>query len=675
MARYGRKKFEPVSSSQSPRMADLTVGDYANGMPNIRLGEMFKSLSKQLPWMIILLIIGSAVAFHLTKDLKRVYSGHGNILVQLGEEHTYNPVGQSADGNGLTTTIDTITLTEAALMKNDDVIQEVIGLIAPPLDGSGRNRTNSPAQNKFNKEAFTKINQAKNERDRRDAVMELRRDVGESYSVMPRAKSSVIDVVFKHEDPDIAVATTNAFINSYIQLRRRVYVEGSSEIISDRREATEAQLLQNERAIASFLQKNDIGDFESEQTGLRERTEDLKASLNETRASIAETEAALAQVEDQLRGTAQTIDLYVDDRAQQRVSQAELELRQLMAKYLPTSDPVKQKQTELDELRALQSSYNGRASGGRRVGPNPTHQTLTESRNELAATADSLREREFTQQRQLNSADGKVRKLASLSPAYQNLLRERETLKSRLDSYNSKEQEALVDAQQAEDQAENIKVISWAEFANKGRNMRKWAWLGATAAWGFVLFFIAMIRVFLDPRLYAVPGAVQSIPMSHPIDDMNPAHYPLEDPLQSPIPEPIPAFDPGQPMAPNPYEVQPGVAYSEPAAAYTEPAAYADGNTATAYPQTGAYNRDDYVLYTSHSEAFGSQPMPGDMTAMENPYQSGYAQPNPAYPAQAYDGTGALDINHNPYALGEVQAGSLDDYSGYAPVPTAPPQS
>jgi len=223
---------------------------------------------------------------------------------------------------------------------------------------------------------------------------------------------------------------------------------------------------------------------------LRKRTEDLKANLNGTRASIAETEAALALVEDQLRQTPVTIDLYRDDRASQRVSQAELELGQLLAKYLPTSDPVRQKQTELNELRSLQSSYGGKASGGRRVGPNPTHQELTTRRNALAATADSLREREFTQQRQLNSADAKIRKLTALTP----------------ESYNAKEQEALVDAQQAEARAENVKVISRAEFANKGRNMQKLAWLGATLAWGLILFFIAMIRVFLLPALCHSPS-------------------------------------------------------------------------------------------------------------------------------------------------------------------------
>jgi len=381
----------------------------------------------------------------------------------------------------------------------------------------------------------------------------------------------------------------------------------SSEIISDRREATEEQLNQNERALASFLRKNGIGDFESEQTGLRERTEDLKASLNGTRASIAEAEAALAAVEDQLRQTPETIDLYVDDRAQQRVAQAELELRQLMAKYLPTSDPVKQKQTELNELRALQSANGGRASGGRRVGPNTTHQTLMENRNELVAT-----------------------------PAYQNLLRERETLKTRLNSYNAKEQEALVDAQQAEDQAENVKVISFAQYANKGRNMRKWAWLGATAAWGFLLFFIAMIRVFLDPRLYAVPASARVVPMQQStVSDAEPMYPPVQEPLYSPIPEAVPEFNPGQPLAPNPYE--------------TQPAAYSGAHTSGAPFQTGGYDPNNYVHYSSTGDVYGTQP--------------------------AYDGTGALDISHNPYATGEVQAGALEDYANYVLDPNASPQS
>ena len=655
MTKYGRKNFEPVSTTQSPRMGDLTVGDYANGMPNIRLGEMFKSFMRQLFWIAPLFVVGFFVAGWATKDLKRTYTGDGRIMVQLGEEYVYNPIGQTGSGNGLSTTIDTITLTEAGLMKNSKIVQRVLDEIAPPLNPNGANRTNSPAQNKFDREAFNKINQAKNERDRQDAIMELRASVEANYAVMPRPKSSLIDVRFTHIDPDIAVATTNAFIDNYMSFRREIFVEGSSELIGERREATEEQLNSNERAIAKFLKKNGISDFASEQTGLQKRTEDLKSSLNVTRASMAETEAALAQVEDQLRGTPDTIDLFRDDRASQRVAQAELELRQLLAKYLPTSDPVRQKQTELNELKGLLSSYGGKASGGRRVGPNPTHQGLTAQRNTLAASADSLREREFTQQRQLNTADQKIRKLTSLSPEHANLLRERETLKTRLTSYNSKEQEALVDAVQAEDQAENVTEISRAQYASKGRNMRKLAWFGATAAWGIVLFFLAMIRVFLDPRLYAVPDAVQAVSVQQAEVDMMPAH--------NPIPEAVPHYEPPQPYAPPlPDEAQPAAAYAEP-----EP-----------YVQTGYtdYNQpaydDPYAVQANAApyHAQYGQVDPAPAVYAENA-PAAYADLAPAAYADlapaAYAENMAVDVSNNPYASGQIQAGNLSGTSPYAP--------
>ncbi len=657
MAKWGRKNrkgFEPVSAQEQlrplePRMGDLTVGDYANGMPNIRLGEMFKSFFKQMWWVIPLFVLGALGAWYYSLDFKRSYSGDGRILVQFSDDYAYNPVGQSGQNTGLSQTIDTITLTEAAIMKNGEIIDQVIGEMTAA---------------RLAPDAYNKVTGAPNETERKIAWMELRNEVGNAYLVMPRAKSSIIDVSFEHENPDVAVETTNAFIDAYMSFRRQVFVEGSDEVISERRQATEDQLSSNERAIARFLKRNDISDFTSEQDGLRERTEDLKASLNGTRASIAETEAALARVEDQLRQTPETIDLYRDDRAAQRVAQAELELGQLLAKYLPTSDPVRQKQTELNELRALQSTYNGKASGGRRVGPNPTHQELTERRNTLASTADSLREREFTLQRQLNSADAKIRRLTSLNPEYQNLLRERETLNTRLNSYNAKEQEALVDAEQSAVDAENVKVISYAKYPNKGRNMQLLVFAIASFAWGLVLFFIAMIRVFLDPRLYSTPQQVRSPDVRENVADISP----VEAPAYDPIPEPVSPYDPGQPLSPNPYEMPAATAYAE--AGYA-PSGYDQGMT----PQQGQYYAYGAQSYAA-PQADAYAPTAGyDQYGRPQraPFEPGYADPQPT----DFQGSAALDLSHNPYATGQAQAGAFETATGYVdesgrPVPPPP---
>jgi len=99
-----------------------------------------------------------------------------------------------------------------------------------------------------------------------------------------------------------------------------------------------------------------------------------------------------------------------------------------------------------------------------------------------------------------------VRRLTALSPDYATLLRERDTLGERLKSYNAKEQEALVNQQQSESTNENVKVISWPKYPNKGSNTRLLAAAGAIFAWGLTLFMLALLRVFLDPRLYVAPG-------------------------------------------------------------------------------------------------------------------------------------------------------------------------
>ena len=486
------------SQGSTVRKGDLTVSDYAQGVPNIRLSEAVKSFGRQLRWVIPLFIVGVIIAWFLTKDFKRDYTAHGSLMVQLGDEYVYQGVGSQNPQNNLQITSDTITLNELAIIKNPEVIDAVIGQM-----------TSTPAESlRFDEAAEKSIREAgSNQAKIREAQMERRKRVESAFVVMPQPKSSIIQLFYKHEDPAVAVETLNAFMDTYKTFRRSVFVEGSGDIIAQRRIATEQQLNQNERMIANMLDKNNVSDFESEKEGAQKRSEDLKATLNTTRAEIAETEAALAKVEDQLRQTPQTIDLYRDDRASQRIAQAELELGQLLAKYLPNSDPVRQKRAEIEQLRSVQSGYNGQASGGRRVGPNPVFQELATRRNTLQSTADSLREKEFTLQRQLNSADAKVRRLTQLYPEYQNLQRERDTLADRLNTYNAKEQEALINQKQAESNNENVREISRARYAVKGRNLRVLMFALAVLGWGFTLFMIAMARVFLDPRLYTSKSA------------------------------------------------------------------------------------------------------------------------------------------------------------------------
>ena len=632
------------------QIADMTVSDYMTGMPNIRLRSLFKGLMKQILWVIPVFFLGSFAINYLTKDIKRSYRGEGRLLVQIGPEYIYTPIGANASNSGgVSQTPDTIALNEIGIMKNSEIIGQVIGI----MTSARGNLSERQAQDLFNEKAFEKIRAAEASGSKRkieDAYAALHKVVASSYHVTPQPKSSLIDVAFEHEDPEIAVEMTNQFIDAYRVYRREVFVEGSEDTISERRDETEKQLKSNELKIAAFLERNNISDFDSEQNGLRTRSEALKSELNALRGLMSETESSLATVDDQLRATDETINLYVDDRASQRIAQTELELKQLLAKYLPNSNPVRLKQTELNELKALLSANNGRAAGGRRVGPNPVYQSLLTRRNTLKASADSYREKEFTLQKQLDSAVSKVRQLTKISPEYQNLLRERTTLSAALDTYNARAQEAQVNLAQAEANNENIKVISYASFAIKGQNVGKLIWAGGSLAWALTLMMLALLIVFLNPENFKAPSTERKGPRRSRSTDLDPKKD------QNNIPEPVSPYVPDMPLsATSQSMIQATREYNQGAMQYAQ-----QGSGQMSASQLGvshvpvAYNPSSTDAPSPYNNSAAQHPSngtqqayltPAQQTGTANPYQAAAAPAaTPSTDAMAY-----LDMSNNPY--------------------------
>lgn len=576
MANYG-----PGDGYNSGRN-DLTIGDYANGMPSIRISQIPASFARQIPWMLPAMGIMVAGSWFLTKDIKRNYVADGRVLVQLGSEHVYNPAAGSTN-SGLTITPDQVVQTEVDIIKNSAILETVIHrMISSDLGGE-----------RFAPKAYMKWVNAAPE-DKTDRWNDLIKMVDRSYAVMPKPKSSIVNLQYKHVDGDIAVRTLDAFIEEYEIFRKDKFVSETSGQVSERRIATEQQLKKVDRQIQAILDKNSISDFGTEQDGARKRAEDQRAELNALHGQISAVEAALASTEDRLRQTPATIDLYVDDRASQRLAQAELEKRQLLAKYLPASRAVRQKEAEIAEIRSQISANGGRPAGGRRVGPNTVHQALLTQRNGYQAQADSLREREIVLTSTLNAAVSKVRRLRDLSPTYASLERERTTLEERLRGLNAKEQESLVNQAAQEASSENIKVITRPTTPRKDRNMKKIMFALMSAGSIFTILMLGLLRVFLDPKLYG-PG-------SQPGSRRRKTDRVYDDVYQR-IPDPVPDYTPYQPQP-----AAPAYAPAAAQAAETMPDAY----TANYQPQpvfdSGALFNEQAGAIQSAAPQYASNP-------------------------------------------------------------------
>ncbi len=615
----------------------ITVGDYANGMPNIRLSQIPASFMRQLPWMLPAVIVMIAASWWFTKDIKREYRAEGRILVQIGSEYVYDPASGNAN-TGINITADQITQTEADIIKNSTTIDRVISqlIASPSIGGVGGERFAPKLYEKWVKASPT---------DKADRWNDIVKFVDRSYVVMPKPKSSIVNLQYKHEDGAVAVKALDTFMSAYLDFRNDIFVSELSGIIAEQREVTEEQLGTVERKIQRVLNKNGISEFDSERTGGQKRSETLRTALNTLRGKISAVEAALAASENQLRATPATIDLQIDDRASQRLAQAELERRQLLAKYLPASRPVRAKEAEISEIRAQIRANGGKPAGGRRVGPNTVYQALMTQRNTYQSQADSYREQEITLTAQLNATVGKVKRMRQLNPTYQNLLREKATIEERLKGLNAKEQLALANKQQQDSKSDNIKIITRPSIPRKGRNMRKIMFALTSLGSIFTVLMLALLRVFLDPKLYG-PG-----PGLSTYQDGSEAQEYVQVPYPN-VPESVPEYAASVPEpAYEPYPVEPAYA----------PAAYA---TATPYEDSYSYQEPSYA-----PQEFAS-------------YEA--AQPNMVPPAQA---PAQLDTAANPYFNAEMVAPQYppQEYAGpqgnipvlgtteYAPYPNTQP--
>ena len=183
----------------------------------------------------------------------------------------------------------------------------------------------------------------------------------------------------------------------------------------------------------------------------------------------------------------------------------------------------------------------------------------------------------------------------------------------------ARETQALVDEKQLENNSENIKFITMPSTARKGRNMRKIMLALAILGSAFSVFMLALLRVFLDPKLYG-PGPHSRIAQT--IAPVAAQEY------YGDIPEAVPNYAP---------EAEPVPAYAP--AAYGD--AYDQSGGAGAYEQTeygtspyGEPGPVEYVhpqsdqMYADGSYADNSYA--GMSTTSANPYTSTTAQPYPA---------------------------------------------
>ncbi len=465
----------------------------ASVRPRYSFGDIVALLGREVLLMlsvfVVVLLLGAVFALTLPKT----YTAHSSLLVQLSQEYVYEPRAGDA-GRGVAPQKDQVVQSEAEILSSDALKRRVIqavGLkvIDPKLaaayqgaDAAGRKKIEGSA---------LKIMQK-----------------GLSVSTTP--DSNVVRIDFKHEDPDSAALILNTLVKEYFSYRKEVFVDAASPALEKEKAAFVERLKTADDAYEGFLKNNGVADFATE-----------KAALAATYQSIfdehVKSNVQVREIQDQLS----TLKAKEVEAPQEIMIQRDLDLsvpadllklrserQDLLSRYTPQSEPIRDIDAKIASLQALAVSNQGVGEKDKRLGANPVRQGLETQRINLEAQLTSMMGRRDELGRQLSEITARQMRLTGLESQYQNLSVQRDVLQANVKDFTTKTEENRASQDLAKAANDDIRVVERAAPPVEARSLRR---IVLGLAFAFALFSAicaGLLRVF-SRRGLATPGAAE----------------------------------------------------------------------------------------------------------------------------------------------------------------------
>lgn len=438
-------------------------------------------------WLMIsvfLLIFVLGLGFAVT--LKKSYAASSSILIQLGQEYVYEPRAGDA-GRGAVPDTDSLVQSEVEILQSGQLRERVLrriglGVVYPDL--AAKYAAAAPA-------------------DKMLLMSKAIESMGKKLTVGSAPDNPVVRVSFEHDDPVMAARIVNTLLEEYLIYRRSVLINPTSPVFERQRVMFEDQLDQADAAYQDFLTTNDIGDFAAQKTAATQLIGQIEAQRYAAEVTLQDRQARLATLDAQLGQVAPEIGLYrdIDATATTRLAALRLQREELLSRYRPDADPVRDIEAQIAQLEAGVSSGRTATDGARRIGVNPVHQTLQTERIQTAAEIAALQQSLTAYAAQSTKATDQLQRLAALEPQFQALSMDRDVLQSSVRDFTVRQRQDQAARQIASETNDNIRIVDRATPTTQGKSLRKAVVALAFLFGAFSALCAGLLRMFLRPGL------------------------------------------------------------------------------------------------------------------------------------------------------------------------------
>lgn len=428
----------------------------------------------------LLFMLGAAAAWFM---IDKTYTARASLLVGLSQEYIYQPqVGQAASGSA--PLIEDIVLSEIEIINSEALKRRVIAKVGL--------RTIDPKL----AAAWTGANAVKRAEIEAAAI----RMISQSLGIHAPPKTGAIRLTYKHKDAQAAAAILNTLISEYVVYRKTVFRDGSSPAIARQRQEFEDRLMVANQEYETFLTENGIGDFPSDKLALQALYGQMLTERFMVEAKLREAQGRLAGLQPGLAATPSEISLQrdIDMTGPAKLNQLRIDRQDLLSRYRPDSQPVRDIEAKIAELERLIVSGGAVSEKDRRLGANPVWQAVEQTRIQTEGEIASLVSRREELQRSIGNIVQRQQVLNGLEADYQNLAVEREVLAANVKAFATRQEDARSAGALAATE-DNIRVVERAQTPGRGESLRKVAFILAFVFAAFTALCVGLLRVFLRP--------------------------------------------------------------------------------------------------------------------------------------------------------------------------------
>ncbi len=410
--------------------------------------------------------------------VKPVYEAQTQVLVKVGRENIYVPA--TGDVNPFFRVDNAEKLNSAIeILKSPSLVEKTILALGPTviyedLKEDKKNRLTAAIKNlKSNVKRLISSGREPHsdmvpeDKILKQAILQFRKQI----KIEGIRNSTLINISFKHRNPNVAAMVVNALTDGYLEHYLTVYKSGQSNDFYQRQtNFLKDKLHQNQEKLKALKTRYSITSLEEEQHLLLNKAAELRSDLNSTLSQETETRNRINMLSSQLARIPKTIpqeaeagdNPYLINTLEARLVELQLEQQKLLTKYTDESRLIENVRDEIQVVKSKLNEQEAKKYQRSRSGINVTHQSLQGELLRNQAELSALKAKALTQGSQLKEYQKELENLGQIEAQYKRLSQEIELDQKNYQTYLDKLEDSRIS--EAMD-AEKIASVSLVEPA------------------------------------------------------------------------------------------------------------------------------------------------------------------------------------------------------------------